>query len=510
MIKFLSLPRLALAMATGIATVAGLLLCAPRLDAQGLSYSWNGYGHDPQHTAISQNASQPLDAIRWTAKVDDAPPYSSRGLLIHYGSPLITQANTVIIPVRNASNQFRIEARKGSDGSLIWKQDSDYVLPPYRWVPPFNPVITPRGKLAYPSIGGVVTVRDSPDAAVASTTKYCFYSADPTKFNSAVRISSPITTDRFGNMYFSYYVTDGSLTLKSGIARISFTGAGSYVTAAVASGDPNANHFAFNCAPALSRDHSLLYICATDGGTNAAYLLALNARTLETVSKAPLRDVNHPERFSWISDDGTASPTVGPDGDVYYGVLENWPGSNNYRGWLQHFSADLKQRKTSGAFGWDDTASIVPRALVPSYKGTSSYLVMVKYNNYVEGGGDGVNRIALLDPNATQTDKISGATVMREVITVAGPTPDTEFLANHPNAVREWCINTAAVDPFNKCILANCEDGVLYRWDLTTNTLSQRIRLTGGIGEAYTPTVIGVDGTVYAINNANLYAVGYR
>jgi hypothetical protein len=99
---------------------------------------------------------------------------------------------------------------------------------------------------------------------------------------------------------------------------------------------------------------------------------------------------------------------------------------------------------------------------------------------------------------------------MREVITVAGPTPDTEFLANHPNAVREWCINTAAVDPFNKCILANCEDGVLYRWDLTTNTLSQRIRLTGGIGEAYTPTVIGVDGTVYAINNANLYAVGYR
>ncbi len=34
------------------------------------------------------------------------------------------------------------------------------------------------------------------------------------------------------------------------------------------------------------------------------------------------------------------------------------------------------------------------------------------------------------------------------------------------------------------------------------------ITLSGGIGEAYTPTVIGADGTVYAINNAVLSAVG--
>jgi hypothetical protein len=133
---------------------------------------------------------------------------------------------------------------------------------------------------------------------------------------------------------------------------------------------------------------------------------------------------------------------------------------------------------------------------------------MTKYNNYVETGGDGVNKIAILDPHASMTDPISGATVMKEVLTIAGPTPDAEFTNSFPNAVREWCINTAAIDPFTKSVLANNEDGKLYRWDLTSNKLIQTATLTSGIGEAYTPTIIGVDGIVFAINNATLYAVG--
>jgi hypothetical protein len=54
----------------------------------------------------------------------------------------------------------------------------------------------------------------------------------------------------------------------------------------------------------------------------------------------------------------------------------------------------------------------------------------------------------------------------------------------------------------------NNEDGVLYRWDLSTNTFSESIRLTNGIFEAYTPTIIGPDGAVYAMSNAVLYAIG--
>jgi hypothetical protein len=57
-------------------------------------------------------------------------------------------------------------------------------------------------------------------------------------------------------------------------------------------------------------------------------------------------------------------------------------------------------------------------------------------------------------------------------------------------------------------VIANSEDGKLYRWDLTTNKLSEVITLSGGIGEAYTPTVIGRDGTVDGINDAVLSATG--
>jgi hypothetical protein len=192
---------------------------------------------------------------------------------------------------------------------------------------------------------------------------------------------------------------------------------------------------------------------------------------------------------------------------VFYGVLENPFYSNHLRGWLLHFNATLTTLKTPGAFGWDDTASVVPANCVTSYTGSSPYLLMTKYNNYVQGGGDGVNKVAIVDPNDTQNDPISGATVMKEILTKPCPTPDDKG-PDFPNAVTEWCINTAAIDPFTKSCMANCEDGKLYRWDLTTNTLAQTITITNGLGQAYTPTMIGPDGTVYAIGNAILFAIG--
>ena len=263
---------------------------------------------------------------------------------------------------------------------------------------------------------------------------------------------------------------------------------------------------AMSCAPALSHDGNTLYVATTNANAGYGYLLALNSTTLAVVNKVRLKDPSS-SQDALIFDASSATPTVGPDGDVYFGVIENPFPNHNDRGWLLHFSGDLSQKKIPGSFGWDDTASIVPASMVPSYTGTSNYLLMTKYNNYAGSGtGDGKNRIAILDPNATEHDPVLSATlVMKEVLTILGVTPDNNGV---PGAVREWCINTAAIDPATKSVIANSEDGKLYRWDLTTNTLSQSIRLTNGIGEAYTPTVIGTDGTVYAINGAILNAIG--
>jgi hypothetical protein len=231
--------------------------------------------------------------------------------------------------------------------------------------------------------------------------------------------------------------------------------------------------------------------------------VALDSATLAVRNRALLIDPKFATNAR-VSDDSTASPTVGPDGDVYFGVLETAFGTHNGRGWLLHFDAALATSKVPGSFGWDNTASIVPAAMVPSYSGGSPYLLATKYNNYAGvGSGDGLNRIAVLDPRASQVDAISGRPVMKEVLTVLGPTLE----AGSSAAVREWCVNTIAVDPATRSLLVNSEDGYLYRWSLASNTLSQRIQLTSGIGESYTPTAIGADGTVYAVNNAVLFAI---
>src|SRR6185369_13355183 len=97
----------------------------------------------------------------------------------------------------------------------------------------------------------------------------------------------------------------------------------------------------------------------------------------------------------WVYDLSTASPTVGPDGEVYYGVLETPYPSNNDRGWMLHFDATLTTPLTPGGFGWDDTASTFASSAVPQYTGASSYLLMTKYNNYAGiGTGNGENKVA--------------------------------------------------------------------------------------------------------------------
>jgi hypothetical protein len=378
--------------------------------------------------------------------------------------------------------------------------------------------LTPKNRLYFAGAGGTVYYCDSPDTNQSPIIgQIAFYGltnylANTNAYLANVFICTPITSDRYGNIFFGFQVTGANpANLQSGIARIDFNGNGTWIAASSTVTNATIGQVAMNCSPALANDHKTLYITVNNGYSGYGYLIELDSRTLATLASVRLKDVKNQTNDANVDDDGTSSPTVGPDGDVYYGVLENPSYSNNDRGWLLHFNGALTQSKTPGAFGWDDTPSIVPASMVPSYQGSSPYLLMTKYNNYADPGlgGDGVNKIAVLDPQNSETDPVSGTNVMNEVLTIAGPTPDPDNrTAQHPNAVREWCINSAAIDPFTKSVLANNEDGRLYRWNLTSNTLSETNTLTSGVGEAYTPTVVGVDGIVYTINNAVLFAVG--
>jgi hypothetical protein len=335
------------------------------------------------------------------------------------------------------------------------------------------------------------------------------YTNNQAAFNSTVQISTPITADRSGNIYFGYLVTGANpagLPAGGGIARISLTGAGRFASAASLTGDPD---IAFNCAPALSVSQTTLYVATSTGDEyGTGNLVSLNASTLAVNNFAALNDPRPGYGPATVSSFSSATPMVGPDGDVYFGVLEGPTccSSHNDRGWMLHFDSTLATEKTPGSFGWDNTASVVPSGAVPSYTGASSYLIVTKYNNYVGiGTGNGANQVAVLDPNASQQDEYSSVpvNVMEEVITVTGVTPN-----GAPPSVREWCINTIAVDPITMAAIINSEDGTIYRWDFTSNSLLQRLVLTPGRSEAYTPTLIGPDGTAYAINDKILFAVG--
>jgi len=504
--------------AAGMVLVLGLLPAASgahshaRTRGRRRPAEWVGFAGNAQHTAVARKRPQPLRRIRWTAKVDLAP----NGAPIHYGSPMITAANTVLVPTRISGKAgFRVVAYSGRSGARRWSLDTNYRTPPFAnglfaWIPPLPATLTGRTTLAVAGAGGTVIIRRHANAATGAMRRVVFYGAAQWQahkavYAKAVHITTPLTSAPDGSLYFGFTVSGPTPAhLVSGIARIDADGHATWITAAAAAGNAAINAVALNCAPALSPSGKTVYITVTNPARGM--LVGLDAATLEPRYHVLLKDPVS-GRPAFVSTSSSASPTVGPDGDVYYGVLENPFPSHDDRGWLLHYDAALTQTKTPGSFGWDNTVAVMPARGVPDYHGTSPYLLVSKYNNYLGIGpyGNGHNRVAVLDPRATQKDPFANTRVMRAVQTVLSPShePGTPAGARY-----EWCINSAVVDPAAHSVIVNSEDGILYRWDLAGNTLAESIHLNAPRAEAYTPTLVGPDGTVYAINDATLYAVG--
>jgi hypothetical protein len=75
---------------------------------------------------------------------------------------------------------------------------------------------------------------------------------------------------------------------------------------------------AVSCAPALSPDGSTGYVAVVTG--HRARLVGFDSATLKAKYRHLLRDPQT-HQLAAVFDQSSATPTVGPDGDVFYGVL---------------------------------------------------------------------------------------------------------------------------------------------------------------------------------------------
>lgn len=204
-----------------------------------------------------------------------------------------------------------------------------------------------------------------------------------------------------------------------------------------------------------------------------------------------------------VIDQSSSSPTVGPDGSVYYGAYSRY---NYARGHMFKFSS-------TGAFlaafdfGWDTTPAILSH-------GGGSYSIVEKDNHYDAGSYCNDNKICpIAPPGPYYIDILSSATLIPEHQFLSTNTESCYYQSNgnlkcrsdHPGGF-EWCINAPAVDA-NGVIYANSEDGNLYAIN-PDGSLKQNLFLKLAIGAAYTPLAVGGDGKIYTENDGVLFVVG--
>src|SRR5215831_13356853 len=138
--------------------------------------AWWGYARDAQHSATGAIAAQSLQRTLWQTRVDLNPQYSGGDLLAHYGSPVISAKNTIVVPLKTLSTGgFEVDARTGSNGALMWSATSDYVVPPHGWLPPYNLALTQGGRVYFPGAGGKLFFRDDVDSASGNPQTAVFY-----------------------------------------------------------------------------------------------------------------------------------------------------------------------------------------------------------------------------------------------------------------------------------------------------------------------------------------------
>jgi hypothetical protein len=210
-----------------------------------------------------------------------------------------------------------------------------------------------------------------------------------------------------------------------------------------------------------------------------------------------------------VLDDSSASPTVAPDGSVFYGAFSRY---NYFQGHLMRFSAS-GEYLDAYRFGWDMTPGIVRHG--------KTFSIVIKDNQYGAGSYCNVEAFCPSDrtiENSTGYPEGYFITQLNHNLKVEWRFQNTNTFScsrrsdgslncidDHPNSF-EWCVNALTIDA-KRVIYANSEDGNLYALN-PDGTLKQKIFQQLALAAAYTPASIGPDGKIYSQNAGRLFVVG--
>src|SRR6185295_11662707 len=195
------------------AVVAAIFICLFTLTATRALGQASSFAGNAQHTSSYAPPAQTLDLIKWQASID----LNNTGGLIHYGAPLVTVANTVLVPVKTGANGgFQVTAFNGAGGAAKYTLSTDYILPTHNWIPSYQPCVVTGSfgtRLYYAGAGGTILHVDNPDSNTPGApvrdvfyTSLANYNANATAYNNSIFVNSPITADSHGNIYFGFRV----------------------------------------------------------------------------------------------------------------------------------------------------------------------------------------------------------------------------------------------------------------------------------------------------------------
>ena len=240
--------------------------------------AWTGFAADAQHSGQTVASPQPLTSVHWQVTVDHKPSCCVDGPLAHYATPMITSANTVVVPVRIGPNRgFKLVGYAGADGTKKWTLPTDYTVPVgalTEWPPPIPATLVDDSTVAVAGAGGTILVRSHVDDAVGAVHRIAFYGIDQYRAHRAayrrtVQITTPITTGPDGSLYFGYSAAAATpATCAAGSPGSPPPARAPTSRPASSPGAENATEIALNCAPALSPDGSPGYVTVvTTAGT---------------------------------------------------------------------------------------------------------------------------------------------------------------------------------------------------------------------------------------------------